>query len=308
MKGESVRVGLLTRLRRRLRIRTRLRRWSRQRDASRAALPRVFCNSLPKAGTHLLLRCVTLMPGLVWEDVGLRGAWLGEQYQIESVPGTDSILVGLARPAWVRADDLARVLRRLGPGEVTGGHMPYSASFADLLRREGIRSLLILRDPRDVVVSLMYHLRARPRKRPGGYLASALRSDEEGLRVCIEGTAGVSGRAFPGIAQRLGVFLPWLAVPEVYATRFEKLIGPQGSGGEEDQEIEIRNIAQHLGLSLTSEQVRKVASGLFGRGLTFRRGQIASWKDHFQEEHKAAFKRLAGQHLIEMGYERDLNW
>ena len=303
-----MRAALWTRVRRRVRIRTRLRRWWRQRDSSRAVLPRVFTNSLPKAGTHLLLRCVTLMPDMVWEDVGLRQGWLGGEYQIESAPGTDTIPVGAGRLAWVRADDLARVVQRLGPGEVTGGHMPYSASFADLLRREGIRSLLILRDPRDVVVSLMYHLRAGPRRRPGAYLAYTLRNDEEGLRLCIEGATNAPGRAFPGIAQRLEAFLPWRVVPEVYTTRFEKLIGPQGGGGEEAQEIEIRNIARYLGLSLTSEQVRKVASGLFGHGLTFRRGQIGSWKDHFQEEHKAAFKRVAGQHLIELGYERDLNW
>jgi len=35
---------------------------------------------------------------------------------------------------------------------------------------------------------------------------------------------------------------------------------------------------------------------------------IGDWRNHFTEQHKEAFKNLAGTELVELGYERDQNW
>jgi sulfotransferase family protein len=40
----------------------------------------------------------------------------------------------------------------------------------------------------------------------------------------------------------------------------------------------------------------------------YRKGVAGDWKNHFSEEQKAAFKQLAGDTLIALGYERDLTW
>jgi hypothetical protein len=44
------------------------------------------------------------------------------------------------------------------------------------------------------------------------------------------------------------------------------------------------------------------------RSPTFRRGQIGGWREEFTAEHKALFKEVAGDILIELGYERDHRW
>ena len=41
---------------------------------------------------------------------------------------------------------------------------------------------------------------------------------------------------------------------------------------------------------------------------TFRKGEIGNWKNEFNEEHKAAFKEIAGQLLIQLGYEKNYKW
>jgi hypothetical protein len=41
---------------------------------------------------------------------------------------------------------------------------------------------------------------------------------------------------------------------------------------------------------------------------TFHKGKIGSWRTHFNNRHKEAFKRVAGDLLIELGYEQNLNW
>jgi len=45
-----------------------------------------------------------------------------------------------------------------------------------------------------------------------------------------------------------------------------------------------------------------------GKSPTFRSGKIGGWKKAFNEENKSIFKDLAGDLLIQLGYEKDLNW
>lgn len=41
---------------------------------------------------------------------------------------------------------------------------------------------------------------------------------------------------------------------------------------------------------------------------TYRKGQSGNWRQEFDEEVKERFKAVAGDLLIELGYEKDLNW
>lgn len=56
-------------------------------------------------------------------------------------------------------------------------------------------------------------------------------------------------------------------------------------------------------------RAEEIASELFKETtLTFRKGVAGEWKAHFNEEHKRIFKNIAGQLLIDLGYEKDFNW
>ena len=90
--------------------------------------------------------------------------------------------------------------------------------------------------------------------------------------------------------------------------RFEDLIGPNGGGDWETQLETIQKIADHLGITVTEEKIERVARNLFGGTGTFRKGQIGAWKKHFKEHHKQAFKAIAGQLLVDLGYETDFDW
>ncbi len=276
-------------------------------DWRRAGLPRVLVNGWPRSGTHLLRRCVSLLPGLAWD-----GLWLP--------PGIDRELATLAVPA-DRASteprppvlvELDRVLSSLGPGEYVMTHLRCHPAAVRLLELRGFRSLLILRDLRDLAVSRAFYIVSHPDHRQHDYFTHTLRSEDERLLASIVGTDPPPGSSLPKMADigaRFQDFHPWLRVSLNYTTRFEWLVGPQGGGSLDDQCREIENIARHLRLSLAPAQVKSVAAQLFGQGSrTFRRGQIGSWKEHFTEEHKAAFKRVAGRELIELGCESSLDW
>jgi len=44
------------------------------------------------------------------------------------------------------------------------------------------------------------------------------------------------------------------------------------------------------------------------RGDTKRKGIVGDWRNLFTQKHKDYFKEMAGQLLIDLGYEHDLNW
>ena len=44
------------------------------------------------------------------------------------------------------------------------------------------------------------------------------------------------------------------------------------------------------------------------RSPTFRSGKTGEWKKYFNDEHKNLFKDVAGDLLVQLGYEKDDNW
>ena len=103
-------------------------------------------------------------------------------------------------------------------------------------------------------------------------------------------------------------YLPWKDEPFVYTTTFEKLVGPQGGGSREVQLNEIKNIARHIGVTITEQDAKRVADELFGGSGTFRAGKQGGWKPHFSQRHIDAFKNIAGKLLIDLGYEQGFDW
>jgi len=68
-------------------------------------------------------------------------------------------------------------------------------------------------------------------------------------------------------------------------------------------------IARHLRVKLSSENLTYIADNAFSMdSATFRRGQIGSWRDELKPEHILKFKEVAGQLLIDLGYETNLGW
>lgn len=260
-------------------------------------------NGVPKAGTHLLCRAVELFPG-VSRGVEIRKAM---EALARGFTGTNSVMVPLAIgvdtavPLQCARDALAQLRR----GSHGYGHFHYSDELAGLLREMGMKTILILRDPRDVVVSHASHIYRGVRNRLHKHFQTL--SEQERLMSCIRGCVA-DGYEFRSVDKRFRAVLPWLSQPFNYTTFFEKLVGVKGGGSHEAQIEELTNIANHLGMACTRQDIEHIPERLFGTSATFHRGQIGSWNRSFNEEHKAAFKEVAGQVLVDLGYEKDFDW
>lgn len=243
--------------------------------------PRVAVSSVPKAGTHLLISSLKQVPG------------------VRVLP---ELVLGK-----VGAEGTIRRLARVAPRQVLVGHIVYDPRIAAALDAHGIRLVLMIRDPRDVVVSLAKYIpRAHVGHRYHDYFTRVLSTDDQRIMACIRGVGGEharDGRPQPDIGTLFRAYLAWTERHAAHVCRFEDLVGPHGGGSERAQLEALQALANWAGYGLAEGEVAAIARATFSKdSLTFRKGEIGDFRNHFTPEHEAAFRELAGDLLERLGY------
>jgi Sulfotransferase domain len=217
----------------------------------------------------------------------------------------EKVTIGVEAPQQISGHWLARRLSRLPDGCFVNAHCIYTPELARLFRGQGMKTVCLLRDPRDLAVSQMHYLRDNPPKRHFAHEAfMALPSDHERLLVCIRG-GELGGRWLQSLNQRYRQFLGWERDEGAVMVRFEDLVGPRGGGSADLQRRAVERVAAHLDISLDPPTMRRVEENLFGMGRTFRKGLIGGWREEFSPEHELAAEEVAGPLLAELGYEQE---
>lgn len=246
--------------------------------------PKIFANSIPKSGTHLLRHILSMMPGII-------DRWT---YHFDQ-----------------NVSDYRNQLSCTKNGQMVSAHMYWSAELSEFLAQARFRSFLMVRDLRDVCVSSAHYCVKDKRHRLHTYFNS-LATWPEQLSAAIE---GIDARKLPdkiaskSIAEHVDGYMPWIYDKSCLIIKFEDLVGAKGGGDVDNQVSAIRRIANHIGLDLTDNKIRDIATKSFtSKTKTFRKGQIGGWRDEFSGEAIELFKRVAGKQLIELGYEKDNSW
>ncbi len=259
-------------------------------------------NSMPKAGTHLLRKAAGLLPGVRYAHLRIDRQTAGRF----AGPIPLTVPIGVDAPVQVSREGLAQAIRRLRRGQFAQAHVRYSEELVGLLAELGLKTVLILRDPRDVVVS---HADFVARTETHFfYEAYQPLPESERLMASIHGLQVPNGPRLLSIRERYESLMGWLTEPLNYSTTFEKLVGPAGGGSREAQLKELENIARHLGIRASPGELEQAARRSFGGTFTFRKGTIGRWRERFTEVHKEAMKEIAGQLLIDLGYEKGNDW
>jgi hypothetical protein len=267
--------------------------------------PRVLLNGPGKSGTHLLSDCLSLMPRMMFSG---RHFALSEFFYD---PVGSSDFRSREPVSWPSLDvgRIRKYLEQCPQGMFVTAHARFHPDFSELVKELRFKHVLLLRDPRDVVVSHAFYMLRDDLHQHHGYYTKTLQSDEERLMASIRGFEENAENYLPPIRESFGAYLPWTDDPSTLVVRFECLIGPQGGGDAEKQLEEIERIGNFVERSLSREQASQIARRMYGKGsLTFRKGQAGNWRDHFTQAHKYAFKDAAGDLLIELGYEKDTGW
>jgi hypothetical protein len=262
--------------------------------------PRVLATSMPKAGTHLLSSLLKNFPRLMFS---------GRHYAMRNfrTQSSGSSEGGAIEFDW---DKIERRLGAVNKGQFLTAHFPPHPELMGILGKLDFKVVNIIRDPRDVVVSSAHYLAHLDRHFLHDRMTNEFSSASTRITAVITGLPpDESGRGLPSVSQRIARYRQWLVQEDTYNCRFERLVGARGGGSDKDQLNDIEAIGRHIGRPLIAEAAAALARKTWSaKSSTFRKGVIGDWRNHFTEEHKSIFKELAGQQLIELGYERDLKW
>jgi len=267
---------------------------------------RLLLNSMPKSGTHLLTQVIDL---LGYQDFGAHdGLWprvkdragLGTpvvlahlrvkrnwRRRLVALSGRrrhePSIPIDVSMPIQVPVKLAQYWLGSIPPGHYLSGHVPWTESTAALLRAAQLKHLMIIRDPRDVLVSFVHFV-----LRPEHILSKDFRglSPDQRLLLAMEGGRGPhSGYEITGLREAFASILAWQREPDVLFMRFESLIGERGDGSSAAQRDAVRAICQHLELEHDDKLIDHVCLRAFDTdAATFRRGKIGAWQDELTPE------------------------
>ncbi len=239
---------------------------------------RCFVNSMPKAGTNLLSRFLILCGMKRAGHINRRNRFSPGKIPLWSF----GYPIGIDHLHSISKGAVDRRFSRLRDGEFLTAHVGHSYSFLDLVERHGVRPVIVVRDPRAVLNSFVHYV-VTVRAHPMSSFFRGLDADAR-YRQALRG--GWSGKAFlEPMVHRCRGLTPWLESSEVLQVRFEDLVGQQGGGSNQAQTVVMEQLAGHLAIPM--DRLDKAAEDLFGDSNTFRRGQIASWRNEIPQSMSA---------------------
>ena len=182
-------------------------------------------------------------------------------------------------------------------------------NFAAYADNTDYRAFYITRDPRDVIISSYFSLRYSHAK-SNSYIETRRKelaelSEPDGIMKTIRELARFISE----------IMLQWKQAESdrVRIFAFEDVFGPR-------QEAVLADILHHCRLPLAEGDIRALTQkyafdrisgrkqGEEDRKNHYRKGISGDWQNYFSPEHRLICKQLAGEFLVGLGYEKDLNW
>lgn len=260
--------------------------------------PKLFANSIPKAGTHLLTQLLGEAPKM-WYC----GDHVVDRPYYRDAPdvGDDDVPVD---PDDFDSDALAARLARVRNGQFVTAHMAGFPAVREVVAEHGFASVLMIRDPRDIAVSMANYFASNARLHTYRRFHDELPTLDARLHAVITGLPAVAGSPrVPSMGERLGKYVGWLGDHRTLVVRFEDLVGSAGGGSDHAQLAATTAVLRAADRYESEQQVSAVARAVFApHAATFRRGAIGEWREHFTPEHETALETSAPGGVAALGY------
>lgn len=257
-------------------------------DNNKLYNPPVVINSIPKSGTHLLLQIIQVLPGL--RDWGLFLAST-PSFSFKETPNRTMV------------NKISRISNR----ELVLSHIFYSKVTHSAFLNQKAVHYFIYRDPRDVAISEAYYLTYSNKWHKLHKYYNSLPDMNSRILFSIRGANQNSFHEYPDINKRFNRYKGWISKTNVFSIKFEDLVSSK-------RKESIRRIMQfytdRINDKLNIENLVNTALVNINpsKSHTFRNGKPSTWKEMFTPNHKAVFKKIAGNLLIELDYEQDYSW
>jgi len=253
--------------------------------------PRVFVNSIPKAGTHLLTA-----------ELEKFGALQNSRLHV-TIPrvtrGDERTATGA--PHSFDAAALRRDMATVRPGQIFSAHLPWTSELESLVREADVRAIFMMRDPRAILVSRLHYVVGLRRHRLHDFLTGGFATDEERYHALIDGHD--SPPYITSLGEILADFLPWTTARDVLPVRFEDLVGEAGGGTTEAKRQTLARIARHCGLD--TDALDSIALSSTKATPTLRKGHADAWREELPPAIARRITEDCGNMLEAFGYPAD---
>ncbi len=278
---------------------------------------KVLINTVPHCGTHLVASILNTIGyeqatykkfGLFKKKVGLNWRLSESVLNFRPEKFDNSLHVSVASPKLVRFKIVKKLLDKVDDGEYALSHIPFNKNFSDFLLNNGWKGFYIIRDPRDMCISMLRHIENRPNHFGFRYLFKEIKSKSDRLEAIVKGFVNEKKRYFVGINKMYSSMLEWRNNSNFVFLKYEELVGKNGNGETFSQLKLIHKIFKNLEYNpkdLNNKLLEFVGNESYGKSGTFRKGKIGSWKDNFNEKDVIIFKKYANELLISLGYEKE---
>lgn len=250
----------------------------------------MFGNAKPKSGSHLLLQVLAgftqIMP----------------YAYVQADPVRTITKAGRRRdPAEVSAD-----LEAVPRGVVGWGYVDPTPENVSILCRPERVTYFIYRDPRDMLVSQVFFAADIYEEHGMHAYYNSLPDFGARLKAAIVGV-DQAGLKMVDVRQRYEGVLQWLAQTKVFSVRYEDLVNDQAAtlGAMLDRVAQAGYVIPTDRTKALSVLLRAIQPT---KSRTFRSGQTGGWKEYFTDEHKRLFRKVAGDLVVRLGYERNNDW
>lgn len=200
------------------------------------------------------------------------------------------------------------------PGDLAHGHDWYTDDLSLILKENNIKTILMIRDPRDQLISRVFHIRRDETHKWHKRLKDF--PLDEAILLCIEGRDGL-----PGTRTMIELTQSWFTNGSgILSVRYEDLLS--------DPNAEFRHVLGYLRTNLPDRLVTSIIErnsferlsegrkfwrqarkrGQVNQSSHFRKGIVGDWKNYLNGSLKERFKNVAGDKLVELGYEHNLDW
>jgi sulfotransferase 6B1 len=252
--------------------------------------PAIFGNSKPKSGSHLLLQI-------------LNGFTQNMPYKYVAADPIRTITKDGRRR---QANEILADLRNIPSGIIGWGYIEATPENVSFLCRPDRVNYFIYRDPRDLLVSQVFFATDMNEEHGMHEYYNSLPDFGDRLKVAITGIDR-DELHMASVKQRYEGVFQWLEQKHAMCLRFEDLIN--------NRDITLNamlNEVERTGYKVPTPREKALSILVDAiqpkKSHTFRSGKTGGWKQHFTEEHKKLFKDVAGNLLVDLGYEKNNDW
>jgi Sulfotransferase domain len=246
-------------------------------------------NTIPKSGTHLLKQLLLGMnPNVITNN-------------------PHHVLYGA--PEFNKNEDIER-LNHMEANQFIHGHFYYMHFWKDLFDKNDLKQIFLIRDLRDIVLSYSYFIDKLPNHPLFKSFYENQTSTQDRCLTLINGmTDPKLNLVYPSIDTWFGSFQGWMELSNVLTVKYEDL-NPSHPACDETLERIIAFLWEDGPMPMNKdEMIKQMIQSINPKSSpTFRKGKSGGWMNEFDKRCKHAFKERAGQILIDLGYEHDMEW